>query len=237
VQAFITNLLDFYPVPKIEKSQKYTASCVGFGLALLQKAKSDENLRRDLFKELYRVTTGYHYRNIVDYVNGKAQDYYLFFHEIMVLGERFFVLDKYVGDFSEAKELAAFRKLPPGENFAADMDQFGSIYYKTFGSLLPYRKAMFPQEISNLFRSGWTGGEMINEFKVKVAYHAEKKGIPPYLLGELLYEYLDKTSRRYYSQNHKKDYFSTYFIFDIFNNSYLNKILKKSQEKGYLRIK
>ncbi|MCK5056180.1 MAG: hypothetical protein KAT34_05965 [Candidatus Aminicenantes bacterium] len=237
VKAFITNLLDFYPVPKIEKSQKFTALCVGFGLALLQKARNDENLRRDLIEELGEVTTGYHYRNIVDYVNGKAQNYYLFFNEIMALGERFFVRKKYLAEFSGAKELEAFYKPSPGKNFDSDMDQFGGIYYKTFGSLLPYRAAMFPQEVGNFFKSGWTSGEMVNEFKVKVAYHAEKKGIPPYLLGEFLYEYLDKTTRRYYSQNHKKDYFSTYFIFDIFNNSYLNKILKKSKEKGYLRIK
>jgi hypothetical protein len=237
VKAFIANLLDFYPVPLVEKSQEYSSLLVEFGLELLQKSVKNEAIRRDLIKELGYVTTGYHYNSIMEYVNGKKKDYYLFFSEIMALGERMFKQKKHINEFSSAKELDAFSGSMSMQSMKDDIDQFGSIYYHTFGSLKPVKLAIFPQEVTNFFESGWTGGEMINEFKVKVAYHAHKKGIPPYLLGEFLYQYLDKTSRRYYSQNYGKDYFSTYFIFDIFNNSYLNKIIKKSLEKGYLRIR
>lgn len=237
VKSFITNLLDFYPVPLIGQSQEYSSLLVGLGLELLQKSRQNEDLRRDLLKELGIVTTGYHYKSIVEYINGKTKDYYLFFSELMALGERFFKQKKHIKVFSGAAELEAFYGQLTNKVFQEDIDQFGSIYYNTFGSLKPYKIGMFPQEISNFFESGWTGGEMINEFKVKVGYHAHKRGIPPYLLGEFLYQYLDRTSRRYYSQNYNKDYFSTYFIFDIFNNSYLNRIIKRSQEKGYLRIK
>lgn len=237
VKAFIANLLDFYPVPSIDKSQTYSSLLVEFGLELLQKSQKNENIRRDLIKELGFVTTGYHYKSILEYANGQKKDYYLFFSEIMALGERFFQQKKHLDEFSSAKKLEVFYGPIANKTMKSDLDQFGSIYYYTFGSLKPSRVNMFPQEVSNFFETGWTGGEMINEFKVKVAYHAHRKGIPPYLLGEFLYQYLDRTTRRYYSQNYKKDYFSTYFIFDIFNNSYLNKILKKAKEKGYLRIR
>jgi hypothetical protein len=133
--------------------------------------------------------------------------------------------------------LAAFYAPDVNKKSPVETDSFGNIYYNTFGSLKPCEFDIFPQEVANIFASGWTSGEMLDEFKVKVAYHTYKKSIPFYLAGEFLYQYLDKTSRKYYSQNHAKDYFSTYFIFDIFNNSYLNQILKNSQEKGYLRIK
>lgn len=237
VKAFITNLLDCYPVPVSEKYQAFSALLVDFGLELLQKARVNETLRQDVIKELGLVTTGYHYRSIIDYIDGKKNDYYLFFSELRALGERFFKQEKYLKEFSAAKELAAFYAPDVNKKMPLEIDSFGSIYYNTFGSLKPCKVDIFPQEVTNIFASGWSSGEMIDEFKVKVAYHTYKKGIPFYLAGEFLYQYLDKTSRKYYSQNHEKDYFSTYFIFDIFNNAYLNQILKNSQEKGYLRIK
>lgn len=237
VKSFLTNLLDFYPVPLLQQSQAFAALLVEFALEMIQKSEKDEKIRQEVMKELGTITTGYHYRRIWSYLNGEEIDYYLFFNELMSLGERFFKQKKHLSDFSARDRLEAFYKEPLNKIVLDNMDQLGSIYYHTFGSLKPYRLDIFPQEVSNFFTSGWTSGEMINEFKIKAAYHAYKREIPPYLLGEILYQYLNDTSKRYYSQNYEKDYFSTYFIFDIFNNSHLSRILKKAQEKGYLRIK
>ncbi|MCI0471667.1 MAG: hypothetical protein L0Y73_08425, partial [Candidatus Aminicenantes bacterium] len=237
VKAFINNVLDSFPVPAGERGLDLSALLIDFALELLQKARGNETLRADLIKELGLVTTGYHYRTALDYIDGKKNDYYLFFSELRALGERFFKQEKHIKEFSSAKELSAFYAPGVNKKSPAEVDPLGNIYYHTFGSLKACRVDIFPQEVTNIFASGWTSGEMIDEFKVKIAYHAYKKGIPFYLVGEFFYQYLDKTSRKYYSQNHAKDYFSTYFIFDIFNNSYLNQIVKNSKEKGYLRIK
>ena len=78
---------------------------------------------------------------------------------------------------------------------------------------------------------------MIDEFKIKLGWLLHKKNIPVSLLGQVLYSYLNETVPRILSQNHAGDYFSTYFVFEIFNPSHLNKILKDCQKQGYLKLK
>jgi hypothetical protein len=78
---------------------------------------------------------------------------------------------------------------------------------------------------------------MINEFKVKMAYLLNKKKLPPVLFGYVLYQYLNTNCRRIYAQNHKKDYLNSHFLYTIFNNAHVNRILKDAQKKGILRMK
>jgi hypothetical protein len=88
-----------------------------------------------------------------------------------------------------------------------------------------------------LLASGWLSGSMIDEFKIKLAYHMYKKQIPAPLLGQFLYMYLNKTGRRFLRQNHIHDYPITYFVFDILNTSHLNRLIKQLKKEGYLKLK
>lgn len=237
VQAVITNILDMFPVPLISRSQTYVGLVVELGLELIQKAKENYAINRDVVRELRTITTGYHYRKIMDFLHHKTKDYYLFFTEIFNLGKRFLDSGRHLDEFSLREKLNMLTHTHLFKIVQQEMDQFGGIYYHTFGNLRPRQFHLFPQEIANLFDANWTGGEIINEFKIKTAYHAHKKMFPPQLLGQFLYNYLTKTCRKFFSQNYIKDYFSTYFIFDIMNNSHLTKIVKKLQEKGEVRLK
>jgi hypothetical protein len=225
VQSLLTNLLDLYPDPMADQSIAYNAVLVDFGLELLRKSLDNETIRKDVIRELRTITSGYHYRKAVHYLTGKSRDHNLFFTEIKQLGERFFKKKKYL-DESACKELSVHQ--PP---------QFGGIYYHTFGNLIPQQFKIFPQGVSNFFDNGWISGEMIDEFQIKLSWHLYKKNIPPFLLGQVLYSYLNQTAPRVFSQSHVKDYFATYFIVKIFNNSHLSKIIKNLQKKGYLKLK
>jgi hypothetical protein len=237
IQSVITNILDMYPVPLISRSQSYVGLIVELGLELIQKAKENFSINQDVEMELMTISTGYHYRKIMDFLRHKSKDYYLFFTEIFNLGERFLEKKKYLDEFSAHEKLSMLTNTHLFNTVEKEMDQFGGIYYHTFGNLTARKFHLFPQEIANLFDTNWTGGEIINEFKIKTAYHAYKKMFPPQLMGEFLYNYLFTTCRKFFSQNYIKDYFSTYFIFDILNNSHLSKIVKKLQEKGEVRLK
>ena len=236
IRPVVSNLLEFYPIPKIGKTQAYVALLVKFGLELIRKSRENDILRNDLINEVGSIISGNHYRNIMEYLNQKSNDHNLFFNEIFKVGEMFYKKEKYLDEFSSRKELEELLDNQFKEQFKDEMDNFGSVYYHTFGILRPVRYQMFPQEMAILFDSGSTSGELINEFKIKVAYHSYKKNIHPYLIGELLYQHLTNTVKKFYSQNHFKDYYSTYFIFDIFNNSSINKTVKRLQKKGYLKI-
>jgi hypothetical protein len=236
IRAVIVNLLDFYPIPAVNHSQTYTALLVKFALELIEQAKTDEALRHRLCRELPTITAGFHYRKAMQYLDGQADNHNLFFSELLQIGRHFFQNEEYLNGFSEADKLAAYARQPLAEVIGQENHRFGSIYYHTFGTLTPRQMPIFPQEVANLFDSGWIGGEMINEFKVKVAYHAYRKKISSHLSGQVLYQFLFKTCRQFYSQNHARDYYSTYFVFDIFNSSYLNKTIKRLNQRGYLRL-
>jgi hypothetical protein len=229
--------MDFYPMPGIVQSQKYIGLLVEYGLELIQKTSESPQLKKVVIDQIQSITSGYHYRKIMDYLNGQTNDYYLFFSEILKLGERFLKREDHLREFSAADKLGGLTKTYLYKNIKDEIANFGGIYYHTFGNLIPKKIDMFPQEVANLFFSGWTGGEMIDEFKIKTAYHAHKKKLPPQLMGQFFYFYLFDICRNFYAQNYLKDYFSTYFIFDILNNAHLGKIIKKLQKRGYVRLK
>lgn len=237
IQAVITNILELYPAPAISESQSYIALLTEFGLELIQKSKSSQVILQDVANALGYITSGYHYRKIMDFLTGKSNEYYLFFSEIYKLGEYFQVKNKLLNEFSASDKLGMISKTYLNKIVQKELEYFGGVYYHLFGSLRSRWIQLFPQEISNLFESDRVGGEIINEFKIKTAYHAYKKLLPPKLMGQFLVQYLYNICRRYFSQNYIKDYYSTYFIFDIMNNSHLTKIVQKLQENGEVRLK
>ena len=225
VRSLLTNLLDLYPDPRDYQSITANALLVDFGLDLLRKSLDNKTIRKDVIRELGTITSGYHYRKAVHYLTGKSSDHNLFFSEIKQLGERFLKKKKYLDEST----IKALSEHPP--------PRLGGIYYHTFGNLVPQPFTIFPQGVSNFFDNGWISGEMVDEFQIKLSWHLYKKNIPPFLLGQVLYSYLNRTAPRVFSQSHFKDYFATYFMFKIFNNSHLSKIIKNLQKKGYLKLK
>ncbi len=237
VQSVLINLLDLYPLPQVNQIVTYNALLVDFGLELLRKSRDNETVRKDVMTELSTITAGYHYRKVVNYLTGKSRDHDLFFSEIKQLGEGFFRKEKCLEGSACKEQLEAFTRGASGARFKNQAPRFGNIYYHTFGNLNPQQFRMFPQGVSNLFESGWTSGEMIDEFKIKLSWHLYKKKISPSLLGQVLYSFITKTAPRFFSQNHANDYFATYFLFRIFNHSHVKNILKKLQKQGYIRLK
>jgi hypothetical protein len=237
VQALLINLLDFYPIPVVDQSPTYNALLVDFGLELLRKSRENKTIRQEVITELSGITTGYHYRKAVDYLTGRSNRYNLFFSEIKHLGETFFKKRKYLEECVCKEQLETFAQPPLTAIIQDQNHQFGNIYYRTFGNLTPQQIRIFPQDVSNVFHTGWASGEMVDEFKIKLGWLLHKKKIPTLLLGQVLYSYLNTTVPRILSQNHYRDYFSIYFVFEIFNNAHLNQILKNLQKEGYLKLK
>lgn len=237
VKGLLVNILDLYPLPRVTHRFTLDALLVDFGLELLRQARKNEDIREDLLKELRRITAGFHYRKVMDYLHQRADDHPLFFTEILELGERIYSQRKYLDKFSAADQLSAFATPPLSHVLREEDKHGGSIYAHTYDSIRPLNLPLFPQELANLLDSGWTAGEMIQEFKIKLSYHLIKKRVPPCLLGQILYSYIHKTGRRLLNQNHVKDYYSTYFLFDVFNSAKLEQILKKFKTDGILRIK
>lgn len=228
VQSLLINVLDTYPVPvlpNIEQTVTYNALMVDFGLKLIRNAETNPSLRLEVIDELAAVTSGYHYRKAVDFLSGMGSKHNLFFTEIKQLGEAFFKKGKYP-DLCGCGELSRERDyLPVG------------IYYRTLGSLKSQPVKLFPQEVSHVFNAGWSSGEMVDEFLVKLSWLLHKKKIPPSLMGHIIYSYLVKTVPRLLSQNHTNDHFASYFVFTVFNNAHVSKILKDMQKQGYLKLK
>jgi hypothetical protein len=241
VQAVITNVLDLYPLPRVTQVITYEGLLVELGLGLLREAVESSNtaIKQDVLAALATITAGYHYRQAMSYLNGESNHHNLYFSEISRLGR--VILNQspgreYLAQIPAWQSLQAFAKPPQSRVLKTELDRFGSIYAHTFGNLEPQQIPLFPQEVSGLFSSGWLSGSMIDEFKIKVAYHMVKKQTPPELLGQFLYMYLDTTGRSFLRQNHIKDYPITYFIFDIFNTSHLNNLIKKLKKEGYLKL-
>ncbi|MCP5103196.1 MAG: hypothetical protein GY950_07455 [bacterium] len=233
LQALLVNILDLYPLPSYDRDTGYAgynARMVDFGLELIRSAreKGNETMREEVLAELGTITTGYHYRKAVDYLDGRGREHRLFLSEIRGLGDAFFKKGKYP-ELCDCKDL--------GKNRDRRLRRLGNIYYRTFGNLTPQPMHLFPQDVSFIFDSGWVSGEMVEEFKVKLDRLLYKKKISPDLLGPVLYFYLTRTVPRILSQNHKKDHTSTYFVFEVFNNSHLNKIIKNLKKEGYLKLK
>ena len=237
IQAVLINALDFYPVPMINHSREYSSLLVQYGMHLIDEAAGKERLPKDLIEDVGRITTGFHYRKTRSFLEGKEKNHNLFFSETMNLAEYFFRAGKILDSFGGAAQLRKYSQGPLKEEIERENHRYGSIFYHTFGTLVSQKRDMFPQELGNMFEKGWVSGEMINEFKVNVGLRGFQKKVSASLSGQFLNHFLTKTCRRFYSQNHVRDYYSTYFVFDIFNGSYLNKTIKKLNQEGYLRIK
>ncbi len=236
--SIIFNNFDLFPDPQIHRAQEYTGLLVKFGNELLKKSRENPGLCQELKDEVAMITAGYHYRKIIDKLNGKSKNFRLFFNEILRLGERLFKKKKFTlgGEFSQKKQLEAFREPSMYQAVQEEMNRLGSIYYHTFDTLKPHRYSLFPQPLSHLFESRWVGGEMIDEFKIKTAYISYMRHFPPQLLGHLMVRYLFYASRTL-SQEYKNDYHKTYYLYDTYNYLYLNRIYKELRKKGILRIK
>jgi hypothetical protein len=226
----------------VNQSLTYQALLVELGLTIMREAgeNGNEAVKQDIIDVLHTLAAGYHYRQAMAYVNGESNYHNLYFNELYRLGEAFLIKlpgREYLAGMSAWKKLAAFCTPSRAEALKTETDGFGAIYSHTFGNLRPRSLRLFPQEMSNLLTSGWLSGSMIDEFKIKMAYHMYKKQIPPPLLGQFLYMYLNKTGRRFLRQNHIHDYPITYFVFDIFNTSHLNRLIKQLKKEGYLKLK
>jgi len=212
----VFNNLDLYPYPSISRAQEYVGLLVSLGKKMLEKAaRNPQNpgLRRIVEEKLARLTAGYHYRNAMALLQGKREKHPLYFSELMRLGEIF-----------------------SQESLGQEMEKIGSIYYHSFGTLLPHRYRLFPQPLSHLFQSKWIGGEMINELKVKTAYISHMKKTPPELLGFLIFHHLHYV-RRFFDVEYKNEYSRTYHTYDTYNYLHMNRICKKLKKQGVLRLK
>jgi hypothetical protein len=240
VKAVITNLLPLYPLPMVDKSATYTALLVDLGLEVLRTSKEnpDNEFQRHVALALATQTGGYHYRKGTEYSKGGG-NHSLFFNELKKIGEYFWKLrDKpFMTNISAASKLKVFMTPDVTKKVQEENHWFGSIYTHTFGNLNLYQYPVFPQETANLLASGWFSGGMIDEFKIKLAYHMHKKNTSPYLIGQCMLMYLNTTARRFLRQNHVNDYPVTYFIFDIFNNAHLKRLIKKMKKEGILNLK
>ena len=235
-------MLELYPFPLVNHSLTYQSLLVELGLAIMREAgeNGSEALKQDVIDVLHTLIAGYHYRQALAYINGEAEYHFLYFNELYRLGEAFLIKfpgREYLAGISAWNKLAAFLTPSLAEDLKTETDGFGAIYSYTFGNLRPRNLRIFPQEMSNLLASGWLSGSMIDEFKIKMAYHMHKKQIPSPLLGQFLYMYLSNTGRRFLRQNHIHDYPITYFVFDIFNTSHLNRLIKELKKEGYLKLK
>ena len=236
-QAMIINIMAMLPQPLFNHSQEYASLLVEFAVELLQKSGSDETLKRDLRNVLKTQVAGYHYFKTCAFLSDPAIDYYLYFSELYKLGNAFFKSGKYLDIFSHREELEKFAKMPMSAVINAESESWGNISYSTFGTLRPHLHDDFPLETATLFRNSWIAGEMFDEFKIRTAFQAFKNNLPASLLGQFLFDYLQTVCKSIYSQNHVKDYASTYFIFDIMNKAHLKNTVKKLQKEGYLRLK
>jgi hypothetical protein len=236
-QAMINNVLAMFPQPMVSHSPDFDALLVEFAVELLQKCSSDEKLKSEIKNSIKNLLAGYHYRRLDDFLSGRNNDYYLFFSELQQIGSCFFNSGTHLNDFSQQEKLGKFAQMPLRAVIAQESDPWGNIYYQSSGSLRPRQYNIFPQEIANLFASGWVSGEMIREFKIKIAYMAYKNNFPSPLLGQFVFDYFYSVLKPIYAQNHEKDYISTYFVIDIMNISHLKNTMKKMLKEGALRLK
>jgi hypothetical protein len=169
----IVNILDLLPYPLLHRAQEYTGLLIKFSEELLEKSRENpalrETLKDELMKmtagyqetlkdELMKMTAGYHYRTIMEKLEkpgpkGKSPDSLLYVSELLRLGERLFKKGMPLAEFSQKQQLEAFREPSLYQAVQEEMNQLGSIYYYTFGTLKPYRYPLFPQPLSDFFAS------------------------------------------------------------------------------------
>jgi hypothetical protein len=236
VQALVVNLFDLYPIPRVNELLTYYALQVKLGLEILNLCPEDEAIADEIRKILPTITSGFHYRKTMAFIDGKTDEHNLFFSEIRRLAEAYMQKGKNLDSFEKAKTLKKYETPAYAKKLAEQKHRFGNSYFHTFGNLEPVDMKLFPQELGNLFADGWLSGGLVDEYKVKLALQMNKKKTPSLLMGQLLHMYLDSTGRRFLRQNHTNDYPISYLIFDIFNNSHMKREIKLLQKKGYLRL-
>ncbi len=236
-QAMVHNIMAMLPQPFVAHHPDFDALLIEFAGELLQQCGGDEGIRSGLKQAGKKMIAGYHYRKLDDYLSGRSKDYYLFFSELHQIGSHFFATGTHLDRFSRQEALAKYARMPLSSVIAQEGYRWGNIYSHSADSLRPRFFAYFPQEIANFFASGWVSGEMIMEFKLKAAYLAWKNGLPPALLGQLVFDFFRSVLRHLYFQNHENDYISTYFVIDIMNSGHMKSTLKKMQKEGSLKLK
>lgn len=219
----IYNNLDLYPVSPVGRSMESVGKLVQLGMDLLKKAESETQAAVLLKDRFALITSGYHYRKIMAKLEGKRPRYYPYFRELLRLGEQVFM------ELYERNPAAYYET-------RRSMHALGPVYANSFNRLRPYRFFIFPQALSQLFKGGIIGGEMNNELKIKMAYTAYKRKTPPQLLGFLASRYLEFAAL-YFSQKYENDFYKTYFVYDVFNHLYLDRLIKTLKQTGVLRIK
>jgi len=239
IESMLVNVMEYYPMPKMDKGIKYHGLLVKLGLDILRECQDNESLRKDSLEVVQTVACGYHYRRIVEYLNKESESNNLFFSEFFALGKAFWqqMDDKpYAGGLDALQELKGFMKSQKVTESQLDIDLFGACFPNTFGNMVPQNLGLFPQDLAGLFAEGWLSGGIIDEYKYKMAYHFSLKDTPSSLFGQILFMYLNSTAKTFLRQNHNNDYSIAYFIFDIFNTSHLNMLIKKLQKEGHLQL-
>lgn len=236
VQAMTVNLMELYPLPTVNSIQTYYALQVELGLEILSHCREDQELAKQLKQILACITTGFHYRRTIEYLDGKAEEHNLFFSELRKIGESWWKSGNSLDFFDEAAQLEKYSQPQLAKIIETEKNRFGGIYFQTFGNLQPQDFHLFPQELANFFDSGWLSGAMVDEYKIKFAHHMYKKKIPAALMGEMLFMYLTEYGAGFLRQSHSNDFYITYFIFDIFNNGHRKKQIKELQKQGYLKL-
>lgn len=216
----IYNNLDLFPLNRVGKGQEYVGKLVQLGMDALDEVNRRPSGTAALKDRFASISAGYHYRKIMEKLDGKQPKYYPAFNVLLRLGKR----------VQMEKDPDGYTMMKP------HLHSLGPVCYKTFGRLTPYYYNMFPQAVSQLFAGGITGGEMNNEFKVKAAYVSWKRGGPPELLGFLAFRYLGYASL-YYSQKYENDFYKTYYMYDVYNHLYLDRMVKSLKHIGVLKIK
>ncbi len=236
-QAMVNNVMAMLPQPFVNHLPDFDALLIEFAGELLQNCIHDDAIKTEMKNAAKKMIAGYHYRKLNEYFSGQCNDYYLFFSELHQIGSHFFKAGKFLSAFSHQEALGKYAQTPLSSIIAQEGRLWGNIYFQSSGSLCPRQFGYFPQEIANFFASGWISGEMITEFKLKASYLAFKNGLPSYLLGQFVFDFIHTVLRPLYFQNHENDYISTYFVLDIMNSGHLKNTLKKMQKEGLLKLK
>jgi len=237
IESVFTNLFNIYPIARLKYFPEYASHLINYGVELMDTGKKDPSIKEQIKLEAGKHLSGNTYKNIIDHLDGKSKKPLLFYDQYFKLGRAFFHNKDFFEKYDGKEKLLKYLVLPLKAELNSEKKWFGNIYYRSFGSLKPKWKEVFPPETGNLFTSGAFNGEAFREFKMKLSYLSEKKNYPQLLQGHFLYNYLISTFPRFYQQNYDKDYHTTYFIFNILNNANLSKIIKRYQKKGYVRLR
>ncbi|MCP4216275.1 MAG: hypothetical protein GY765_16625, partial [bacterium] len=212
----VYNNLDLFPKPNIGKAQEYTGLLVQLARHLMEKAPQSADVREFLKTEISGMTTGYFYHRMLLHLEGKTKDFRPPYSYLLRLGESLAACKRFMDDFPGKQRLEALRSPMEIKTLNRRMNRLGSIYYYTFGKLLPHRYRLFPLPLSNFFRSKRVGGEMINEMKVKAAYISYDQEMPSQFLGYFILSHLYNFSHQY-SQAYNNDYERTHYLYGLYN--------------------